>query len=170
MKPVTWASISNCKNTSVKAATTASLALLLAFAGGPARKRSAGGNSYVLSAVNKSCSGRLGLCAATGDTGIGTVNSSSNDSSSNSSSSAGSFQAATMGVSKGGVSVTSNGSSFILRSGRFDHSHVEVIPMRANTSLTGVAVTTKSPKIKIITSTGYVRTEVIAATKGVVTP
>ncbi|CAB4599364.1 unannotated protein [freshwater metagenome] len=42
--------------------------------------------------------------------------------------------------------------------------------MRAKTSLTGVAVTTNTPKIKIITRTGYVRTDVIAATKGVVTP
>ena len=59
IKPVTWASISNCKNTSVSAATTVSFALLFAFAAGPARKISGAGSSYLTSAVNNNCSGRL---------------------------------------------------------------------------------------------------------------
>ena len=45
MKPVTWASISNCKKTSVRAATTISLALLLALAAGPVRSKSCEGSS-----------------------------------------------------------------------------------------------------------------------------
>ena len=83
------------------------------------------------------------------------MNSSSKDSSSSSSSSGnGSFQAETMGDSNGGVSLTSNTSSLTRRSGRFDQSHVDVMPMRAKRSLTGVAVTTKRPKIKRIAKTG----------------
>ena len=45
INPVTRASISNCKKTSVSAATTASFALLFAFDAGPVRRRSGAGNS-----------------------------------------------------------------------------------------------------------------------------
>ena len=91
-----------------------------------------------------------------GDIGTGTVNSSSKDSSSisESSSTSGSFQAAITGDSKGGVSVTSNASSFTARSGRFDQSHVDVELMRLNSWLTDVAVITKRPKTKSKASTG----------------
>ena len=45
INPVTCASISNCKKTSVRAATTTSFALLFALAAGPARKISGAGSS-----------------------------------------------------------------------------------------------------------------------------
>ena len=83
-----------------------------------------------------------------GETGTGTVNSSSKLSSSNSSSS-GSFHTATTGESKGGVSVISNSSSiFSARSGRLDHSHLPASVMRVKTSETGVAVITNKPNMK----------------------
>ncbi|CAB4683142.1 unannotated protein [freshwater metagenome] len=97
------------------------------------------------------------------------MNSSSKLSSSNASS-CGAFQAATTGDSKGGVSLTSKSSTFSERSGRFDQAHVLTPEIFVKTSLTGVAVTTKTPKINTNASTGYVSTEVISATSGVVTP
>ena len=156
---MTCASISNCKKTSVKAATTDSFALLLALAAGPARKISGAGSSYFTSAVSNNCSGRFAttvfsLTWTTGETGTGTVNSSSKVSSSSSSSS-GSFQAATTGVSNAGVSVISKSSSLrSARSGRLDHSHLLELVIRFRISDTGVAVVTNRPKTKKMTRTG----------------
>ncbi|CAB4752207.1 unannotated protein [freshwater metagenome] len=65
--------------------------------------------------------------------------------------------------------MTSKSSTLSERSGRFDHAQALAPEIFAKTSLTGVAVTTNMPKIKIRTSTGYVNTEVIKATNGVVT-
>ena len=161
MKPVTCASISNCKNTSVRDATTVSFALLLALAAGPVRRMSGAGSSYFTSAVSNNCSGRLAatvfsLSWVTGATGTSTVNSSSKLSSSNSSSSSsGSFHAATTGVSKAGVSVISNSSSTrSRRSGFFDQSQLLSVVILVITSETGVAVATKTPKINTMIRTG----------------
>ena len=121
------------------------------------RSKSAGGSSYVESGVSKSCSGRLVTVSAvtTGDIGIGTVNSSSKLSSSNSSSSStGSFQAATIGVSKGGVSVISKSSTLIGLSGRLAHNQLALDVKRSKTCDTGVAVTTNKPKMNTSTNTG----------------
>ena len=136
--------------------------MLFAFAAGPARKISGAGSSYLTSAVNNSCSGRLAatvfsLAWLTGATGTSTVNSSSKLSSSNSgsSSSSGSFQAATTGVSKAGVSVISKSSSTrSRRSGFLAHNQLARVVIRVITSETGVAVATNNPKIKRITRTG----------------
>ena len=112
---------------------------------------SAGGSSYVESGVSKSCSGRLVTVSGvmTGEIGIGTVNSSS-------SSSTGSFQAATIGVSKGGVSVISKSSTLMGLSGRFDHNQLALDVKRSRTCETGVAVTTNKPKMNTSTNTGSV--------------
>ena len=88
-----------------------------------------------------------------GETGIGTVNSSSKLSSS-SSSSCGVFQAATTGDSNGGVSVTWKSSTLSERSGRLDHAQELAPEIFAKSSLTGVAVTTKAPNINNKTRTG----------------
>ena len=162
INPVTLASISNCKKTSVKAATTKSFALLFALAAGPARKISGAGSSYLTSAVNSNCSGRLtatvlSFAWATGARDSSTGNSSSklSSSSSSSSSSAGRFHSATTGDSNGGVSVTSKSSTnFSVRFGRFDHNQVLAVAIRVKTSLTGVAVITNTPKTKIMSRTG----------------
>ena len=171
MKPVTWASISNCKKTSVRAATTISFALLLALAAGPVRSRSGEGSSYMESLESISCSG-LAVLAGTGTalggiivaTGTSTVNSSSKLSSSNSSSSLCLFHSATTGVSNGGVSVISNSSS--LRSGRLELSQVAVFLIRVITDETGVAVVTNKPKQSSRINTGYANTSVINTTSG----
>ena len=175
IKPVTLASISNCRNTSVNAATTSSLALLLAFAAGPVRNKSGAGSSYLTSAVNSNCSGRFTAtvfsfeCVMAGiDSSTG--NSSSKLSSSNSSSSslAGAFQAATTGDSKGGVSVISNLSSTLsARSGRFDQIQLPTDESFVKISFTGVAVITSTPKRARIMRTGYANTDVIRLTRGV---
>ena len=92
----------------------------------------------------------------TGEIGIGTVNSSSKLSSSNSSSSSstGSFQAATIGDSKGGVSVISKSSTLIGLSGRLAHNQLALEVKRSRTCETGVAVTTSNPKMKTMIKTG----------------
>ena len=165
INPVTSASISNCLKTSVSEATTASFALLLAFAAGPSLSRSWEGSSYLVSLVSNSCSGRLSLlgasfnCASNGTRGISTVNSSSNSSSSKSSPSISSpsmsswdwFQATT-GDSNGGVSEISNLSS--LRVGFFDQSHSDITFNLIPTFESGVAVIMSTPKIKTAISSG----------------
>ena len=136
--------------------------MLLAFAAGPVRSKSGPGNSYFTSAVKSSCSGRftatvLSLtCVIAGiDSSTGNSSSKLSSSSSSSSSSTGAFQAATTGDSNGGVSVTSNSSStFSARSGRFDQSQLLADAILVNTSLTGVAVITKTPKMKRINKIG----------------
>ena len=113
-----------------------------------------------MSAVNNNCSGRFtatvfSLTGGTVAKGSSTGNSSSKLSSSSSSSSTGAFHWATTGVSKGGVSVTSKSTStFSARSGRLDHNQLLADVMRVNTSLTGVAVITSTPKIKRMNRTG----------------
>ena len=82
--------------------------------------------------------------AATGGRGVSTVNSLSNSSSSRSSSSSGSWFQPTTGVSKGGVSVTSNSSS--VRSGRLFQIQEKSAEILASTAENGVAVVTRRPK------------------------
>ena len=145
---MTWASISNCLKTSVRAATTDSLTFDFAFAAGPTLSKSCDGSSYFTSLVSKSCSGRFSDFGASlswvssGVRGISTVNSWSNSSSSISSSL---FQATT-GDSNGGVSEISN--SFSSRTGRLDQSQIERTLIRMPTFERGVAVIIKMPKKK----------------------
>src|SRR3954454_795983 len=60
MNPVTCASMSNWSSTSVRAATTLSLALLRALCGVPVRSDEGSGSVYVTSPPSNSCSTRCG--------------------------------------------------------------------------------------------------------------
>ena len=149
--------------------------MLFALAAGPVRSKSGPGSSYLTSAVNNNCSGRFTATVFSFDGGTvakgsSTGNSSSKLSSSSSSSSTGEFHWATTGDSKGGVSVISKSvSTFSERSGLFDHNQLLADVILVNTSLTGVAVITSTPKTKMMKRTGYVKTDVIKVTRGVET-